>query len=188
MDGARSTDRSPGSSGAGPARPITAGTRSPSGPSGSGRISWLGSHSAGSAPPRGFGPGRLWWTTWFHFVGTGTCSSVHPTTRACASSTMTRRRPGSRRKSAEKRAKFDRESCGKLRPRGGCACGRPGRRAGRRSRSPPPTLKKFWAEASRPRCSLVCEKNSPIRKSGRRCRYAGQCETLGQPGKAPDQG
>ena len=131
MAGVRSTDRSPGSSAAGPVRPITAGTRNPSGPSGFGRTNWHGSHSAGSARHGASAPGLRWWTMWFPFVGTGICLSVHPTTRACASFTTTRRRPGSRRKSAEKRAKFDRESCGKLRPRqqapaGACASA-PGR-------------------------------------------------------------
>lgn len=55
-------------------------------------------------------------------------------------------------------------------------------------RNPPPTPKKFWAEGFPTAAGLVCEKNSPIRKTGRRWRDACQREKPGKPGKAPDQG
>ena len=62
----------------------------------------LRSPSAGCVPPSirreipGAAPGPRWWITSSPTVGTGRSLSTRATTRACASITTTRRRPGSR--------------------------------------------------------------------------------------------
>lgn len=48
-----------------------------------------------------------WRTMWAPSGGTGRCSSARPTTRACASSTTTRRPPGSRQKNGVRPGDFD---------------------------------------------------------------------------------
>ena len=109
--------------------------------------------------------------------GTGRCSSARPTTRACASSTTTRRLPGSRQKSGVRPGDFD-----------GCfpweatsAPGRVGqrRRAGkpthaqRRSRHhPPPGRKSFGGRPTDPAAYSFAKKIPPwgIGKEARPCR------------------
>ena len=81
-------------------------------------------------------------------------------------------RPGTSRKQGEKRASFEGAPPWKAMPArpGGrvCVCIHLRAQARRQSRGPPPGSEKFWGILPRPRCSLVCEKKSPMENLERR--------------------
>lgn len=162
----------PDRAGEGPAGPITAGIPRPSGPRNCAQHNCCGNLSAGSVRPRGGAPLPRWWTMLSPSVETGTCLSVRPITRACASSTTTRRPPGNKQKAGEKRASFEGAPPWKATPArpgvGECVCIHLRAQARRQSRGPPPGSEKFWGILPRPRCSLVCEKKSPMENLERR--------------------
>ena len=90
-----------------------AGTACRSGQRTCGQRSFCGSRFAGSASDsihleiRAAVLGPRWWTISSPIAGTGGCLWTLPTTRVCASTTTTRRRPGNRRKSAGKTQEID---------------------------------------------------------------------------------
>lgn len=95
-----------------------------------------------------------------------------PITRACASSTTTRRPPGNKQKAGGKGASLDGAPPRKATPArpgvGECVCIHLRAQARRQSRGPPPGSEKFLGGLPRPRCILVCEKKSPMENLERR--------------------
>lgn len=151
----------------------TAGTACPSGPTIYGLPSSCGSHGAGSVPSVASAPGPRWWTMWSPTGGPGPGLSTGPISRACASIIMTRRPPGSWRKSGETAAETEvqilREATSAPERERVCL---PGRAQGQAFGLPtlPPPEEGFGGRCARP-CSPSNVRKSP--PSGFWTRWAG---------------
>ena len=127
------------------------------------RLSSCGSRFAGSAPDSirqeipATVPVLRWWTTSSPIAGTGGCLLTLPTTRACVSTTMTRKRPWNKQKSAEKTQETDLANALEPTSARRYACPRPGMRVPRRAGQAegllpcPPSQKSFGQNRVRPR-------------------------------------